>query len=63
MHDLSKTDMKSKAKHEIVETLEKLMDLKEHEYTNGVPMSQQEEYKETLRSQVERVARLMGFEL
>lgn len=63
MQDLSKTDMKEKAKHEIVETLEKLVSSKEFKYTDGVPIDQQEDYDKALRNQVERVARFLGFEL
>lgn len=61
MEDLCKSHIRDKAKHEIADSLQKLLASKENAYTNGVPMSQQDEYKEALEKQVERVTVFLGF--
>lgn len=58
MQDLSKTDLKEKAKSEIGKTLLGLLVPKD---VTDVPMNQQEQYKEELEKQVERVFKFLGY--
>lgn len=61
MQELGKKDLKRKAKDEILSELEKLV--KKYEdgaNVNGVPFSQEDEYKVELAAQVNRVERFLG---
>lgn len=61
MEDLTKSALKLKAKEEIVDALQKLVDSKsEYASVTGVPFTQEEEYKEVLRQQAERVSAFLG---
>jgi hypothetical protein len=61
MQNLSKTDMKCKAKNEISRALAEFLETRQKQDVTDVPMPQQEEYKEVLDAQCERVHKFLGF--
>lgn len=61
MEDLSKTNMKAKVRGDIADSLMQTWNELQNKHINGVPMSQEEEYKEVYEREVERVFRFLGF--
>lgn len=59
MQNLTKSHMRQRAKEEIFKTLQKLNESKPD--ANDVPFNQQDEFKDALEFQIERVLNFLGY--